>query len=216
MHRRRQLQLAVFFAAAFIFVFGLVFAGWTITFDQSLFRALNDPASNPYVGTGAGFFTQFGSEIVLALIALGYFFVAKSDRTEVLLGVFLTIALSDFMLALLKGAYYRPRPYLVLPNVHLPLGLDSGSSFPSGHATRAFAAMTFLALRRGRRYSSLLLVALGVATSRVVIGVHFPTDVFAGGLLGVVLAITALLFLTWTVYPRLKPAEKYSLKSTDA
>lgn len=214
LHKRPQLLLAVFLAVAFILLFGLIEAGWTASLDDNLFRSLNDPASNSYVGGAAIFLTQFGSEIVLGLIGVAYFFVAKSDRTEVLLGLFLTIALSDFVLALLKGAYYRPRPYLVLPNVNLPIGLDSDSSFPSGHATRAFAGMSFLVLRRGRAYASLLLLAAGVAISRVVIGVHFPTDVVAGGFLGVILSVVVLLFLDWTVYPRLESVTKYPLKST--
>jgi undecaprenyl-diphosphatase len=204
LQKRRQPLLAVLLGAIFILVFGLVHAGSTMTFDESLFHALNDPASNSFVGISAIFLTEFGSETVLALVGVAYYFLAKSDRKEVLLGIFLTIALSDFVLALLKGAYYRPRPYLVLLNANLPAGLDSGSSFPSGHATRAFAAMAFLAIRRGRRYAPFLLVALGVAISRVVIGVHFPTDVVAGALLGATIAIVSLLFLERTVYPRLK------------
>jgi undecaprenyl-diphosphatase len=68
-------------------------------------------------------------------------------------------------------------------------------SFPSGHAAGAFAFAGFLAMelvREPRRRSPrnwllvgvLFTVALGIALSRVVLGVHFPSDVTAGAAIG--------------------------------
>ncbi len=200
----------------FSFLFVLVYSGSSAVFDQNFFQLLNDSTSNVFVGTTALFLTQFGTELVLAVIGVVYYIVARSDRMELLLGVFLMLALSDLVLAVLKGGYYRPRPYLSLANVNLPAGTDSGSSFPSGHATRAFAAATLFTLRRGKAYALLLPVALGVAASRVLIGVHYPTDAIAGAFLGVSIASAVLLFLGWTVYPRLESTGKSGSKSSEA
>ncbi len=58
------------------------------------------------------------------------------------------------------------------------------TSFPSGHATTAFAAAAFLALWRPRWAPPALALAVLVAVSRVYLGAHFPSDVVAGAILG--------------------------------
>ena len=88
---------------------------------------------------------------------------------------------------LIKLGVHRVRPTID------PLTLTSGSSFPSGHATAAAACYAGLALIAGRRRSpgarSILAgaaagIAVAVATSRVLLGVHWLTDVLAGLALG--------------------------------
>lgn len=80
----------------------------------------------------------------------------------------------------------RPRPYLALDL--MPIGsAPTDFSCPSGHAAGAFAfAMYFVArLHPSRRTSTLLLViAAGIALSRIYLGAHYPSDVVLGGLLG--------------------------------
>lgn len=87
-----------------------------------------------------------------------------------------------------KTRVRRARPYeaeLVRRLVRPP----TGSSFPSGHAAVGAATMTVLADRtRGRHGAGLLHLAyVYVATSRVYVGVHYPTDVVGGVGLGMLL-----------------------------
>jgi hypothetical protein len=83
--------------------------------------------------------------------------------------------------------WHRPRPYEAHPQGILPL--ISGShdpSFPSDHATAAFAiafGILFVAFRAGL---VLLLWATLIALSRVLVGVHYPTDVLASVVVGLV------------------------------
>lgn len=86
----------------------------------------------------------------------------------------------------LKDAVRRPRPVLVHPLAHA-----HGYSFPSGHALGSaalWATFAFLAAARGlsRRWAIALAVAVPVvvAATRVILGVHYVTDVAAGLLLG--------------------------------
>lgn len=94
---------------------------------------------------------------------------------------------------ILKHLIGRPRPRFAHGD-ELVLGpsLDSGlDSFPSGHAANAFGAATVLAWFFPAVRVPLFLVAGLVAVSRVLRGSHFPTDVWAGAVLGVVIGSMA-------------------------
>lgn len=99
----------------------------------------------------------------------------------------LVVALGDPLVCnTIKHAIHRPRPFLTLPDVHVPDGVgrtDSGS-MPSAHAANWFAAamVAFIYYRRSWRF--MLPLALLVSFSRVYNGVHYPSDVLAGAILG--------------------------------
>jgi undecaprenyl-diphosphatase len=94
-----------------------------------------------------------------------------------------------------KLLLHRPRPAVPHPSVHA-----SGYSFPSGHAAGAASVYLPLALmllcsrrpavRRGAVFMALTVCVL-VSISRVVLGVHFPSDVIAGVALGAALTCAA-------------------------
>lgn len=79
----------------------------------------------------------------------------------------------------------RARPFVVDPHgVHLFAAHAADPGFPSDHATGAFAVATAIFLR-DRRWGAVALVAATVLSiGRVAIGVHFPSDVLAGAVLG--------------------------------
>ena len=86
----------------------------------------------------------------------------------------------------------RPRPVLEgLP----PLGgAPSSLSFPSAHATSSFAVATAM-VRVDPAMSAAFLVAIALALGRPYLGMHYPSDVLAGALLGVVLGLIVPLSL---------------------
>lgn len=88
----------------------------------------------------------------------------------------------------LKKVYLRARPYDALPlTVRLLIGRPAGTSWPSSHPAVLLAFLTVageeLALSRSQR-AALTTLAGVVALSRVYLGVHYPSDVVAGLLLG--------------------------------
>jgi undecaprenyl-diphosphatase len=84
-----------------------------------------------------------------------------------------------------------------------------GFSFPSGHAaaTAAIAAVLVFYFARSRSWPGRALVAAGgallpalIGASRVYLGVHYPTDVIAGWLIGATVAVTTLLLVFRPAY----------------
>ena len=87
---------------------------------------------------------------------------------------------------LLKHLVQRPRPYLVVAGLSPLVPPPDPNSFPSGHTCAAFAcAITWLRTlpRRWMRVAGVALAAL-MGLSRLYVGVHFPSDVLVGGLVG--------------------------------
>lgn len=114
----------------------------------------------------------------LAIFTLGYWLV---DR-RVFLRVSVVLMITAVLNSLLKGVFQVPRP-----DESLRLVVETGWSFPSGHAMIAGTIWPWLARESKRRWTWFVaaLLALGIAASRVYLGVHFPLDVIVGLLLGV-------------------------------
>lgn len=102
--------------------------------------------------------------------------------------LFTTVAFSGLLTNLLKFLFGRARPPIV-PEGYVwfaqPFTADYDfASFPSGHSTTAGALAVGLALLLPRLRVFILLAGLWIAISRPVLGVHFPSDMFAGFCLG--------------------------------
>ena len=115
--------------------------------------------------------------------------LAVGHENRVLAAAAVAMGISNIALVLLKSRVRRPRPcdfekpraFAVEPLLHFP---SDRYSFPSGHSLNAFAMGTVLALSFPALAGPVLALAASVAASRVVLGLHFLSDVLAGALLG--------------------------------
>ncbi|MBQ6195578.1 MAG: phosphatase PAP2 family protein [Prevotella sp.] len=114
----------------------------------------------------------------------------------------LLFVLSDFVVSsFIKNIICRPRPShdpAVMNLLSYVNDYRGGAyGFPSNHASNGFAAATFLALLMRNRWVALtaFLWAIGSCYSRMYMGVHYPTDILCGALLGCVFAI--IVYLTY-------------------
>jgi undecaprenyl-diphosphatase len=87
---------------------------------------------------------------------------------------------------ILKILVHAPRPFVTHRNVYPLVSETSYSSFPSGHATLFFALAMVIYFYDKRIGLVFFFFAVLIAISRMVVGVHYPIDVIAGALLGVV------------------------------
>lgn len=212
--RRERPELSILLASLGVLILAIAFlslanhvmAGNTREFDERILRALRsaeDPAlplGPAWLRSGAIDVTALGSVTILGLTVLsvtGYLFLHGLYRT----GLFIFVASSGGWLLnwALKHAFDRTRPDIV-PH----LREVASSSFPSGHALTSaavFLTLGALLMRLAeRRLAKLYCIAIAmlatflVGASRVFLGVHYPSDVVAGWLIGLSWAL-----LCWIV-----------------
>ena len=157
--------------------------------DVRLFRGINNSRSQLLTSVVDVTDYSVSPIVVAAPIGLTLYGLA-ADRGEafdsgVLLGSAEVISYS--IRYILKVGFKRDRPYQALTDVHIG-HLESADpySFPSGHATGAFALATLLTLRypRAEVYVPAFLWAGMVGYGRIYLGLHYPTDVLGGALIG--------------------------------
>ena len=189
--------------AALVFLFALVFVaalsvGWIFdTIDEEQGFARFDRAASEFGADNQTelsthvfeAITQFGATgWLLVLMTVIGAFEAWHHRRITVLGYFAAIGIGVSLLNNgLKHLVHRERPAV------LQLTSFGGYSFPSGHTAAAAACWAAIALvvarrwgRGGRRWAAVgaLVITLGVAASRVLLGVHWLTDVIAGAITG--------------------------------
>ena len=150
------------------------------------------------------YFDFFGAETGLLVLVLIVMFCWKKETGQKLT---LIVSCVNLWLPMIKSVVLRPRPYMEYPDRVKPLALSDGGaaamdvaaqgySFPSMHSASIPAVYFWLAKEAKKNWLWIVAVVLTVLVgfSRVVAGMHYPTDVLAGWALGfAVIGIFALL-----------------------
>lgn len=130
-----------------------------------------------------------------ALLALGLTVSIQTDWMYFLTLV-AAFAIERPVYWLLKNAFKRDRPSSKDIPIAALLTAHDTFSFPSGHSCAAFLFATITAVYFPSLSMGLFCWAAAVAFSRVIVGVHYPTDVVAGSCLGMALGEFALLVVS--------------------
>ncbi|MGO9016040.1 MAG: glycosyltransferase family 39 protein [Dissulfurispiraceae bacterium] len=172
--------------------------------DKRIFFLINRGITNPLLDGLMSFLSQRGYALLIPFALYLFWIAYKEDnkRSGFDISAVLRIAvvstcavlLSDWMGNEIKNAIMRVRPCNALEDVRLILGCTQSGSFPSNHAANSFAyALPLFYLTRNHlglpaRLYPFMLASL-VALSRVYVGVHYPTDIVAGALLGTTVSL---------------------------
>ncbi|HEY9736809.1 MAG TPA: phosphatase PAP2 family protein [Trichocoleus sp.] len=211
----RKFWLSVFLGVAFpLSVFALLATLVAVNpdalpWDTSLMLALH-PFANPQMDRVAAIASQFGTTwgvipVTLLLIAVA----AWKARWRIAIYLGLTLIGSSLLNNALKTLWHRARPALwEVAKPHLDF------SFPSGHA---MSSMTFVAtlilLNWNKPLNPFLLVYGGlfvviIGWTRLYLGVHFPSDILAGWMVSIALAVSTALLV-------FKPAQEAETAISD-
>lgn len=128
-------------------------------------------------------------------VAIALLFTKKYRQCGLMMGAALILGLI-FGNGILKNVVARTRPYDV---VEVKLLVDSlhDYSFPSGHTLACFEAATILMIRDKRIGIPAVIIAVAVAVSRLYLFVHYPTDVIAGCILGIIFGICGTILVKY-------------------
>jgi undecaprenyl-diphosphatase len=194
--------VAVLLTLAFAELAGQVLAGETHAVDHwVLGRAALWRAEHPWLTDVMRDLSGIGSTVTLTLATLittGYLWLVASASVALLVAA--SVGSGAALMALLKLAFGRLRPDIAQAAMVVP-----GLSFPSGHTT--MAAIVFMTLgtliastrtrarERGYILGAAAVLTLLVGISRVVLGVHWATDVLGGWVFGAGWAMAWLLIV---------------------
>ncbi|GGN66205.1 phosphatase PAP2 family protein [Actinoplanes lobatus] len=189
--------VAVLPLVPFALLAALVVGGWEPlhSFDRSVTDRLHEAAlDNPALTTAMNWWTNIFQPNVfrLAALLLVIWLVRRGARRPAV-WVAVTMAVGGLLGGAIKLLVGRDRPDLLEP-----VARAVGYAFPSGHALNAALGMAVFVVifpRVRALWVAAVLIPVGTAISRVVLGVHWTSDVVAGLLLGAVVpAITLLVF----------------------
>jgi undecaprenyl-diphosphatase len=168
-----------------------------ISVDRTLFLFINSTLSNPAGDVFFKYITLRNSWIIPGIIAAVFFVVKEKKKALIVLGcLIITIAISDpFCVRFLKPLVHRFRPchpsfffngeHIFLAGGHFLFGMKKSLSFPSAHAMNWFSGAMLLYLFYPKRWVWFFTIAFLVALSRVYVGVHYPSDLVAGAVIGI-------------------------------
>ena len=186
-------------------------------FDAAILLWLQNNLRNPVLNPIMIFITHLGDKGIL-WIALTILMVIlrKTRRVGVTSMISMVIGLLVVNVAL-KNWVARVRPYELLEGLQLMIEKQHDFSFPSGHATNSLACAWVMLRRMDKKYGvPALVMALLISFSRLYVAVHYPTDVFAGILIGILAGELAMVivkalrkrFPAFRDFTRAKPRKK--------
>lgn len=195
---------------------------WLYSIDVAVFHFLNGTLSNPVGDAVWPIITDYIQlwPIRVALLVVWIFLMVKGGkrgRTVALLLIPVLLCADKLSSAVIKELISRARPchevngIPIVQGIHLLVDCGPGKSFPSSHAVNNFAMATLFSFYYRRYTWAFVLWASLVALSRPIVGVHYPSDILGGAVIGVIVAAFVIACWRWIVaryIPSLKVGTK--------
>jgi len=185
--------------------------------DVAVFHFINGTLANPVGDYLWPLITDYDRLLPVRILLLALWFLlmirgGARGRTAALLLIPVLFCADKLSSALIKEFVSRARPchdaggIPVVQGIHMLVNCGPGKSFPSSHAVNNFAVATLLSSYYRRWRAGFYGWASLVALSRPAVGVHYPSDILGGAVIGVCVALAVVILWTWTArrfFPRL-------------
>ncbi len=165
--------------------------------DKTLFLFINHLPHNIYSDAFFTFFSGIGTwGIIWFVIGIVLFIWEEIEDKKGLAALVITVFITlIFIDGGVKNVIKRPRPENIIAQTIVVADTRDSYSFPSGHATLAFAGAYILA-REHKKWAKLYyLLAILIAFSRIYLGKHYPLDVLGGIFFGLTIGSLSYIFV---------------------
>lgn len=164
--------------------------------ELAMLHGIQAALQSPFMDTFMQVCTMLGENGALWIVLAILMYVSgkhKDYAVMMIIAMAATYLIGDVVI---KNLVARPRPFVDDPSIILLITAPNGYSFPSGHTSISFAALTVLMASRMRPvYKGCFTVAaLLIAFSRLYLCVHYPSDVLAGAALGILIGVLTVVF----------------------
>lgn len=156
--------------------------------DYGIFQIINHLAVSERFLNPIMIFLAEKAEYLFFVGIIFYWFYPKSENRKMVVEAMLAACVALSINGEIGHFFYRDRPF-VIHHVNWLIPHAKNASFPSDHATAAFVIATAIWIWKKHAGWLWLVLASGIALSRVWTGVHYPLDVVAGMLIGAVVAL---------------------------
>lgn len=166
---------------------------WLQHLDFTILNAIHQHLTNPFLNAIMPIISTLGNNGYIWILAAIILLILKKYRSG---GLMLLSALVIEVIScnvILKPLIHRIRPFDINTAITLLVSSPSDYSFPSGHTGAAFAAATVIYQINKKWGLASFVLALLIAFSRLYLYVHFPTDVAAGMILGILSGLCGIM-----------------------
>lgn len=184
LNAKRNAYLKALLVAVIATAFGLLL--WKFDFEILFF--IKDHVRNSFLDVIVPFYTNLGDDGII-WIAVGLIMLIPKKTRKC--GIMVLAALLVMLVVnniILKNLIARPRPCATYPELVELVHIPTSYSFPSGHTVSAMAVAFTILTQHKKLGIVAVIMAFLMALSRLYVGVHFPTDVYGGIIVGAAIA----------------------------
>ena len=164
-----------------------LFISSVLWFDNTIFNGVNQYASKWVCLDSIGIFLAEYLPYILILIIAILAMINLKKYSKLVVESAISALVARFMVVeIIRWLWERPRPFV--NNIVNQLIDHSSASFPSGHAAFFFAVSTIIYLYNKKLGTIFFLASVLIGIARVFSGIHWPSDILVGAVVGVVVA----------------------------
>lgn len=180
-------------------------------YDVKIFEAVNGLAIHSKILDLLGIFLADYLPYLLGVFLLSFLFWPKENkmknRAMVLVSIVAALIARYAVKSMILIFYNRPRPYVNLSSAHKLIFMsptDNLQSFPSGHAIFFFALSTVIYFYNKKLGIFFLICSTIMGIARIFVGVHWPSDILGGVVLGIIVGVVIERFYNIAIKAKLK------------